>query len=71
MKPGYRPIRGVPAPDMVPNQGTSAQPPPVFPCVPSAVSVPLRPKGCICPPGANATCEAWDCPRKTPKPGAA
>jgi hypothetical protein len=24
----------------------------------------IPPKGCICPPGANVLCEAWDCPRK-------
>ena len=42
--------------------------PPVFPSVPSIASLPARPKGCICPPGANRDCEAWDCPRKTPKP---
>lgn len=23
------------------------------------------PKGCICPPGANLTCQRWDCGRKT------
>ena len=27
--------------------------------------VELRPKGCICPPGAEKTCRAEDCPRKS------
>jgi hypothetical protein len=24
------------------------------------------PKGCICPPGSEKTCERWDCGRKNP-----
>lgn len=31
---------------------------------PPLVAVPLVPKGCICPPGANKDCEAADCPRR-------
>lgn len=31
------------------------------------VSVPV-PKGCICPAGANLTCERPDCGRKPPEP---
>lgn len=33
--------------------------------VPSVFGWPAVTKGCICPPGANATCEATDCPRKS------
>lgn len=25
---------------------------------------PQRPHGCICPPGAEATCQGWMCPRR-------
>jgi hypothetical protein len=25
-------------------------------------------KGCICPPGANKECKAWDCPRNAGLP---
>lgn len=25
----------------------------------------IPPKGCICPPGSNLTCQRWDCGRKT------
>lgn len=25
-----------------------------------------KPRGCICPPGAEATCRGWDCPRNPP-----
>lgn len=25
-------------------------------------------KGCVCPPGANKDCRAWDCPRNAAAP---
>lgn len=25
-----------------------------------------RPHGCVCPPGAEATCQGWSCPRRAP-----
>ena len=29
--------------------------------------VELPPKGCICPPTAEKTCQRWDCGRKSPQ----
>lgn len=39
-----------------PNTGSGVQPAP-------------QPMGCICPPGANLTCEAPLCPRRNPLAG--
>jgi hypothetical protein len=25
-----------------------------------------KPHGCICPPGSEATCQGWQCPRNPP-----
>lgn len=29
-------------------------------------SAEIPPKGCICPPGSEKTCQRWDCGRKSP-----
>ncbi len=32
---------------------------------------PRKPHGCICPPGAEATCQGWQCPRRALPTGSA
>lgn len=32
----------------------------------SAAATPPTPHGCVCPPGAEATCRGWSCPRNPP-----
>lgn len=53
---------------------------PVGPMLPTYQPLPFaidtRPRGCICPPGAEASCKGIDCPRNPPRvsaglPGAA
>lgn len=35
-------------------------------CQQTPFQVASEPKGCICPPTSEKTCERWDCGRKTP-----
>lgn len=43
---------------------------PLAPQVPVLPPMPLTgaPRGCICPPGSEATCQSWNCGRKPPQP---
>lgn len=34
------------------------------PCQQPGFYQPPLPRGCVCPPGAEQTCQGWQCPRK-------
>lgn len=35
-------------------------------CAAIAAASQPKPRGCVCPPGSEATCKGWDCPRRAP-----
>lgn len=39
---------------------------PISPTEPLSPAAAPRPHGCICPPGAEAGCRGWQCPRRMP-----